>query len=56
MSEEAKDANAILAVATVVKHDDNITFTDDNGLVVLFERGSFEELRKGKLCLLLSYS
>lgn len=49
MSAAAKDANVILAVTTHVKQNNNITFIVDSGLVSLFERQSYQDLRKGRL-------
>lgn len=46
----------ILAVTTHVKQNNNITFTDDNGLVPLFERWSYEGLRKGKFNSVFNYT
>lgn len=56
LSAAAKDANVILAVTTHVKQNNNITFTDDNGLVPLFERWSYEGLRKGKFNSVFNYT
>lgn len=52
MSAAVKDANVILAVTTHVDQNNNITFTDDNGLLSLLERWSFESPIKARLCLI----